>query len=620
MITGQLPFKGEHEAAVIYSIVNETPEPLARYKANVPEGLQRIADKALSKDANTRYQTVADIVADLKGLLKETTTAALVPPQKKRIRNLSIAYISIAVVIVVAGYAVLSRFFLPSGTEPASLERKSIAVLPFKNMVSDPENEWFSDGITEDIMTQLSKIGDLKVISRTSVMLYKESKKTLRETGQELGVATILEGSVRRADSRVRIISQLVDARTDEHIWAETYDREMKDIFYIQSDVAQKIAIALKAKLSPEEKERLQKKPTENPTAYDYYLKGREYYYRYRKQDNENAIQLFKKALELDPDYALAYAGLGTAYVTRATTFEFTYTWWDSAIDVSQKAISIDPNCAEGYLALGYAYWAYGWLNRALEAYEKAVDLNPNYYPALAGIGSMNSYMGKFDEALKWEKKAIALNPRYVQAHQLVGWAYMGLDDYAKAELWFKKALELQPDHVRAHNGLIHTYLAQEKNDQATAQIQEFLSIAPDDLRALSCAGFVELISGNYAEAKQHYEKELEILSRETWAAAGILESTRLGYIYWKTDQQQKARKMFRGGLNYEEKFLAQGDEMWDPPYNIAAINAIQGNKKEAYLWLQKAIDAGWRDYRIASIDPVFEKPSRRGAVRTDDG
>ena len=196
----------------------------------------------------------------------------------------------------------------PSASAP---DRKSVAVLPFQNLSPDPENAFFADGMTEDILTQLAKIRDLKVISRSSVMRYKGTQKPIQTIAAELGVATVLEGSVRRAGNRVRIVGQLIDARTDEHLWAETYDRELKDVFAIQSEVAQRIAAALKATLSPAEKKRIEQSPTQNLAAYDLYLKGRELYNRYRKADNEAAIELFQKALELDPAFALGYAGTG---------------------------------------------------------------------------------------------------------------------------------------------------------------------------------------------------------------------------------------------------------------------------------------------------------------------
>ncbi|MCI0615261.1 tetratricopeptide repeat protein, partial [bacterium] len=211
---------------------------------------------------------------------------------------------------------------------------------------------YFTDGMTEDIITQLSKIGELKVISRTSIMQYKNSNKGLREIAQELKVGNILEGSVRKEGNQLRITGQLIDAQTDEHIWAETYDRNLEDVFEVQSDVAQQIASALKAKLSSKEKELVEKKPTENLAAYDYYLKGRDYYGRYHKQDNETAIEMFQKALKLDPNFALAYAGLADAYARR-TMFGFPETWNDSAFEASSKAIALDPNLPEGYKALG---------------------------------------------------------------------------------------------------------------------------------------------------------------------------------------------------------------------------------------------------------------------------
>ena len=279
----------------------------------------------------------------------------------------------------VVGIAILAAVFrlfqaqrVPE--QAASVDRKSIAVLPFRNLSENKEDEYFSDGITEDIITQLSKIGDLKVISRTSVMQYKGGTKSLRDIGKELDVATILEGSVRRSGNRICIVGELIDARTDDHLWADTYDRDMKDIFAIQSDVAQKIAGALQARLSSSERASIEKKPTDNVEAYGYYTRGRQYYYHYHRADNERAIEQFGKALALDPGYALAYAGLGDCYGQRAIKFGFSEEWNDSGIAASQKAIALDPNLAEAYKAMGLCYDGKGQINRALDAYYKAVE------------------------------------------------------------------------------------------------------------------------------------------------------------------------------------------------------------------------------------------------------
>jgi len=380
----------------------------------------------------------------------------------------------------------------------------------------------------------------------------------------------------------------------------------MKDIFDIQSDVAQKIATTLKAKISPVEKERLQTKPTENLTAYDYYLKGREYYYRYRKEDNEQAIELFKKALELDPDYARAYAGLGDAYGQRVGKFGFAHNWVDLAIDVSQKAISIDPGCVEAYKALGFVYISKGWLHKALQANKKAVELNPNYAPAVGNIGWIDWYIGEYEAALKWMEKALALDPTGAHGYYNVGCVYYGLQHDVKAELWLNKALEFQPDFLYAYEILIYICLGQGKFDQAIAYGRKILSIAPDDVYALIWAGDAEVFSGNYSQAKQYYEKAMEI-SSPGFTSMSLNQTIRLTYIYWKTDQREKARKMFSQSLDFCLRRLEQKDEGFWIPFDIAVINAIQGKKKEAYLWLQRAIDGGWREYRLASVDPLLE-------------
>jgi protein kinase/serine/threonine-protein kinase len=434
-------------------------------------------------------------------------------------------------------------------------------------------------------------------------MLYKNSDKSLREIGRELGVGAILEGSVRRYGGRVRIVSQLVDARTDEHIWAETYDSEMKDIFDIQSEVAERIASALKAQLSPEEKERISKKPTDNLTAYDYYLKGRDYYNRYRKQDNENAIQLFRKAVDVDPQFAAAYAGLGDAYSQRAQKFAFDEAWVDSAIEVSLKALTIDPNCAEAYKALGLAYFTKGWKDKALEATSRAIELNPNHGTAVANIGWIKFFSGKFDEALPWLKKFTELNPTRAYAHMGVGKAYMVLCDFDKAKVWTDRALELEPDLGEAHETRVAMLLMQRKFDEAVRAVESRLSHDPDGVGALALAGEAYRLSGDYALAREYYERAIEALPEAAVGVPGI----GLACIHWHGGEQQTAGELLAGVIEEAEGDIAEGTGGMFPKYSLARVYALQEEKEKAYEWLEKSIEAGWPNYNIAMIDPVFE-------------
>jgi len=374
MATGSLPFKGNTHGVVFNEILTKVPTSPVRFNPELPDELERIIYKALEKDPQVRYQSAKELLADLTRLRRDTGPPGIITP---KVTPGALAAGPTRLWKTAGGVVLgLALFFLglwytgmlyqwysdvqqtgesaPSETSVAEeVDSKSIAVLPFDNLSPDPENEYFSLGITEDIITQLSKIPDLRVTSRTSAMRYQDSEKSVREIAQELQVASILEGSVRRVENQVRITAQLVDAMTDEHLWAETYDREIEDIFAIQSDVAEQIASSLKVELSPEDRARIERKPTENLTAYDYYLKGRDQYYSYSREDNERAIEFFNEALEVDPDYALAHGGLADAYAQRWLWYGFGEEWLDSAIEESSKAVALDPDLAETYQAEG---------------------------------------------------------------------------------------------------------------------------------------------------------------------------------------------------------------------------------------------------------------------------
>jgi serine/threonine protein kinase/Tfp pilus assembly protein PilF len=603
MLAGQPPFRGEYEAALVYAIAHTTPEPIASIRAGLPPALEEVVEKAMAKSPEARYQRMDDLQADLENAgdhLQEAPTKQR-SKRTKRVSRLKYIYAGIAGLMIL-GLIVLQIF---GPQKPAPAARKSVAVLPFQNLDKNEENEYFSDGITEDIRTHLSKIGDLRVISRTSSTRYKKTEKSLRQIGAELGVGFILEGSIRRANRHLRIVSRLIDVSRDEDIWSENYDRDMADILAIQSEVARKIAQVLGTKLSPQEATRIQKKPTENLTAYDYYLKGREYYYRTRKEDNEIAVLLFKKAIALDSTFALAYAGLALAYTQRAT-MTLSPNWADSAIAVSEKAASIDPDLAEAYHALGYGYFASGAYEKALQAWLKTIDLNPNHAGAMGGVGTYYLEKGRIDEAMPWAKKTLALEPTNTNNYYRLGLAYFELKNYGQAVEWFNKSLELQPDFSFSHLMLNRLYLDRGDYQHAIKHSREILAKFPDDLFCLEAAGETELFAGNYQNARKYFQKvtAMDSLGRTWWGKA---YTTVLGYIYWKTGQPDTARKLFKQSLEMNHQDIEQSSEYYGSYYDLAAINAIQGRKDEACDWLQKAIDAGCREYQYASHDPLFE-------------
>jgi TolB-like protein/Flp pilus assembly protein TadD len=498
-------------------------------------------------------------------------------------------------VIVVLAIIVSSRFLGGSKLSLLPPDAKSIAVLPFKNMSDSKEDEFFSEGIMEDILTQLSKISDLRVISRTSVMKYKDTQKTVSEIAEELNVGTILEGSVRRSGNRVRIVGQLINAMADQHLWAETYDREMKDIFAIQSEVAQKIASSLKAKLSPEERGRIEKTETRNTEAYSLYLKGRSHYNRYTKDDNEQSITFFKEALQLDPQYALAYAGLGDAYSQRVQRYGFVMSWIDSAVAAAQVALSLDPELAEGYKALGLAYDNQGKTQLALEQYYRAVKLNPSFVSAIRNIGLINYHVGKYDEALRYAQKSVVLAPDDMYGYLQSGMAFQALGFDSAAIHWYGRALQLEPKNPIPRVGLGWLYLTLGKVNEARAQADSVLAITQEMYIGLDLATNVEILAGNYSKARVYFSKE------------GRPPNYTLAYVLMKLGNPKKARQILSSNIESNTEKIRDGAEGPDYALENAYAESLLDHKAEALRWLQQAIDAGWRDYRWAMRDPAFE-------------
>jgi len=365
--------------------------------------------------------------------------------------------------------------------KPELPEKPSIAVLPFVNMSGDQEQEYFSDGITEDLITDLYKISGLFVIARHSVFTYKGKAVKVQEVGQELGVRFILEGSVRKVGNRVRITAQLVDTITGGHLWAERYDRELTDIFKLQDEVTREIVAALSLNLTKGEKDRLARQDTGNLAAYDHVLRGMEHHWRYTKDANAQAQVLFQKAIELDPGYALAYSWLGLTVL-----HSWTQGWNQDhrvlavAFELAQKAIALDDSLAEAHRILGDVYLYRKQHEEAIRELKSAIALNPNYADAFGGLGEVLNWSGRAQEAINFVKTGIRLNPHHhVWYFFILGLCYLSLYRIDEAIEVLKRGVIRNPDFLGIRLTLAGLYVEIGDREKARIEVEEVLRISP---------------------------------------------------------------------------------------------------------------------------------------------
>jgi serine/threonine-protein kinase len=524
MITGQLPFKDEHEAAVIYSIINETPEPLARYKANVPEGLQRIVDKAMEKNREERYQHVDDMLADLRKLKKE----------------------------------------LESTKEQYSTKKPqpSIAVLPFVNLSADKEQEYFCDGMAEEIINALTHVEGLRVVARTSAFSFRGKERDIRDIGKKLNVETLLEGSVRKAGNRVRITAQLINVSDGYHLWSEKYDRNIgdiccpEDIFAIQDEISLAIVEKLKVKLLGEEKVALVKRYTDDLEAYNSYLKGRYFWYKRTKEGILKGLEYFHQAIEKDPTYALAYAGIADCY-NMLGFFDYLSPKeaYPKAKASAEKALEIDGTLAEAHSSLAEVktYYDYNWLGAERE-FQRAIELNPSYSTAYQWYAEYIALMGRHDESIIMGKRALELDPLSPSVATNLAGSYWLARQYDEAIERYQKVLEMEPDFMVAHLFLGLAYAAKGLYNEALAELQKGIKLSGgDDSPFLGWLGRVYCWTGK--------KKQAEVVLKS------VIERSKKRYI---------------------------------SPFGIAVIYLGLGQNEQAFEWLEKAYEE--KDHWMATL------------------
>jgi adenylate cyclase len=360
-------------------------------------------------------------------------------------------------------------------------DKPSIIVLPFVNLSGDPTQEYFSDGMTEEITAALSRISSLFVIARTSAFTYKGKAAKVQDISREMGVRYVLEGSARKADEQVRIIAQLVDATTGAHLWSERYDRPLKDIFALQDDIVQKIVTTLRLQLTLWEQGVLVRKRTDNPEAYDYNLRGIEYFMRLTKAANTQARQLYEKAIELDPQYAEAYARLAWTYLG-----EWIWLWsldpqtLEQAVALASKAITLDGSIAYAHALLGYVCLLKKQHEQAIAEGEQALILDPNFAIGHVILAEILILAGRLEDAVQLAKKAMHLDPRNGLYSFQLGHAYQLMGRYEEALTAFRRVLTWNPNHVATHRHLAVIYSELDREEEARAEGAVVLRLAPD--------------------------------------------------------------------------------------------------------------------------------------------
>ncbi|MBZ5516781.1 MAG: protein kinase [Acidobacteriia bacterium] len=572
MAAGQRAFADGSPGSLFDAILHQAPTSPVRLNPDCPAELERIINKAIAKDPSSRYQTASELKADLQRLKSETAgatgiglallwrarQAAALPRRWLLALGLG-ALVACLAVLVGRNVGGLRDRLLPGAAAPRI---QSLAVLPLANLSGDPQQEYFADGMTEELITNLAKISALKVISRTSVMQYKGTKKPLPQIAKELNVDGIIEGSVVREGGQVRITAQLIQASTDQHLWAESYQRDLRGVLALQGEIASAIADKVRAAVSPTERSHLASARTVNPEAYDAYLKGMQHWYKLAPQDMDTALEYFELALKKDPNYAPAYAGIALVWGGRQ---HMGYTAPREAGPKMEaaalKAVELDNTLAQAHYSLAWVnfYSKWDWAGAEVE-FKRAIELNPNYPDARALYSNYLVIMKRPEEGMAQIQRALELDPFNAMFQ---GWHAADLalaGRYDEAIVQFRKALRASPDLAFAHWML-----------------------------------------SDIAFSKAMYEESLAEI-KATYASIGdreVEEALTQGY----------AQSGYRGAMRRAADILAaRGRKTYVLPTDVAALYVWAGEKAQALEWLEKGFEV--RDPGLPSMlngDPTFE-------------
>jgi eukaryotic-like serine/threonine-protein kinase len=566
LATGQRPFRDEISARLTDAILHQPPAMVRSLNDGVSPELERIIMKCLEKEPENRYQSAKELDVDLRRMQMPSSSGVIVgttPPKFSKHTKIA-APLGFAILLLVGiWFGVRHRNKIAAGSGP--LQIQSVAVLPLENLSGDPEQDYFAEGMTEELITQLAQIGALRVISRTSVMPYQGSRKPLSEIAKELGVDAVVEGSVMRSGDRVRINAKLIQASTDKSLWAKGYDRDLTDVLNLQAEVARDIAQEIRVELTPQEQSRLASSARVSPEAHDAYLKGRYHWNKDTEQQFRQAEKYFQQAIEIDPNYAASYSGLADYYW--ATNELAPQIAMPKAKENALKALAIDDSLSSAHTTLAdvkfYADW--DWPGAEME-YKRAVELNPNDSEAHRMYSVFLSAMGRSDDALVEMRIAQNLDPVSFLTSSSLGWTF-----------YFGRQF-----------------------DRAIDQCQKTLELEPNDIGAHSCLGYSFMAKKEFARAVAEFKKAADLSGEEPLRIEG------LGIAYGFAGQKEEARRLLA-------ELQAKSTLHYVPPYFLASVHAGLGENDKAFALLEKGYNE--RDAYLTwlkvepALDPLRSDP-----------
>jgi serine/threonine protein kinase/Tfp pilus assembly protein PilF len=567
MATGRLAFPGNTSGVIFHAILSQAPISLLRLNPDIPPKLEEIISKALEKDRKLRYQNAADLRTDLARLKRDTDTGrsgvgasaseAPVGPLWRSRAAIGISAVALIALLAAAGWFYRLR---AGGGETID----SLAVLPFVNASADPNTEYLSDGITESLINSLSQLPHLKVMSRDSAFMYKGKDTDAQTVGQALGVRAVFKGRVMQRGDDLEISAELVDARDNSHIWGQQYSRKSSDIFALQGELAKEMTSMLRMRLTGEDEKRMAKSYTVNPEAYQAYLKGRYWWNKRTEEGLNKGIEYFRQAIEKDPTYAVAYAGLADCYSSLAEyNIVLPKEAFPRANEAALKALEIDDTLAEAHTSLAKIKTVYDWdRSGADREFRRAIELNPSYATAHQWYGEALGQMGRLNEAVAQYKRALELDPLSLVINRNMGFIFIVEREYDQAIEQERKTLEIEPNFGGARYLLGQAYILKSLYKEAIAEAEKDVLISPRSVDALSWLGYTYAVAGGRAEALKVIDK-LTQLSKQMHVPPSYMAAIHVGLV-----EKDKAFEWLEKG--YEERSIGFGfginpDPIWDP-------------------------------------------------------